>query len=168
MSSEDTKILKLNQYQKSDKAPFIIYADPECITEKTDGCKSNPENLSTTKVSKHIPSGFSMSPVSSFRSIENKHVVYRSKDYMKKFYENLRGHTMKIFKKEKQESYENAKICYICIEIFENKYLKDKRYRKVSDHCHYTEEYRGAVHSIYNLKYSVPRKILIVFHNGSN
>ena len=32
MPSEDTKISEFNQYQKSDKAPFIIYADPECIT----------------------------------------------------------------------------------------------------------------------------------------
>ena len=27
MPSEDTKILEFNQYKKSDKAPFIIYAD---------------------------------------------------------------------------------------------------------------------------------------------
>ena len=25
--SEDTKILEFNQYQKSDKAPFIVYSD---------------------------------------------------------------------------------------------------------------------------------------------
>ena len=58
MPSEDTKILKFNQYQKSDKAPFIVFADLECIIEKIDGCKDNPENSSTTKVSEHIPSGF--------------------------------------------------------------------------------------------------------------
>ena len=29
MPSEDTKILEFNKYQKSDKAPFIIYADLE-------------------------------------------------------------------------------------------------------------------------------------------
>ena len=29
-------------------------------------------------------------------------------------------------------------------------------------------EYRGATHSICNLKYNVPKKIHIVFHNGSN
>ena len=46
MPSEDTKILKFNQYQKSDKAPFIIYADLECAIEKTDGCKNNPETYS--------------------------------------------------------------------------------------------------------------------------
>ena len=34
MPSEDTKILEFNQYQKSDKAPFIIYAGRECIAEK--------------------------------------------------------------------------------------------------------------------------------------
>ena len=41
--SEDTKILKFNQYQKSDKAPFVIYADIECLIEKFDGCKINSQ-----------------------------------------------------------------------------------------------------------------------------
>ena len=77
MPSEDTKMLELSQYQKSDKAPFIIYADLDCILEKINGWKNNPKNSSTTKVSEHIPSGFSMSAISSFRSIENKHNVYR-------------------------------------------------------------------------------------------
>ena len=58
--SEDIKKLEFNQYLKSYKAPFIIQADLECIIEKTDGCKNNPENSSTTKVSEHVPSGFSM------------------------------------------------------------------------------------------------------------
>ena len=88
--SEDTKILQFNQYQKSDKAPFINYADLEGLIKKIDGCKNNPENSSTTNVSEHIPSGFSMSAISSFRSIQNKHDVYRGKDCMKKFYEYLR------------------------------------------------------------------------------
>ena len=54
MPSEDTKILEFNQYQKSDKAPFIIYADLECVLEKIDGCKNNPENYYIRKVSEHI------------------------------------------------------------------------------------------------------------------
>ena len=49
MPSEDTKILELNQYQKSDKASFIVFEDPECLIENTGGCESNPENLYTTK-----------------------------------------------------------------------------------------------------------------------
>ena len=54
MPSEDAKILEFNQYEKFDKAPFIIYVDLECIIEKIDGCKNNPENSFTTKVGKHI------------------------------------------------------------------------------------------------------------------
>ena len=46
--------------------------------------------------------------------------------------------------------------------------MKDKKYYKVRDYCHYAGEYRGAAHSICNLTYSVPKKILTVFHNRSN
>ena len=46
--------------------------------------------------------------------------------------------------------------------------MKDKIYRKVRDHWHYTEEYRSAAHSIFNLKYKLPKKIPIVFRNGCN
>ena len=58
------KILEFNHYQKFDKGSIFIYADLECITEKIDGCKNNPENSSTPKVSEHIPSDFSMSTIS--------------------------------------------------------------------------------------------------------
>ena len=149
MPSEDTKILEFNQYQKSDKGPFIIYADLQCLIEKIDGCKNDPENSSTTKVGEHIPSGFSMSTISSFKSIENKHNVHRGKDCMKNICESLREHTMEIiiFKKKKrklltneqQKSYKNEKNCYLCKEKFEDEHDKDKIYHKIRDHCHYTQ-----------------------------
>ena len=75
MTSKDTKILEFNQYHKSHKAPFIIYANLEYLIEKIDECKNNLQTSSTTKVSEHIPSGFSMSTISSFKSIENKYDV---------------------------------------------------------------------------------------------
>ena len=46
MSSE---ILEFNQYQKSDKGTFIIYADLESLIEKIDVCKNNPEKSFATK-----------------------------------------------------------------------------------------------------------------------
>ena len=88
MPSEDTKILEFNQYQKSDKAPFIIYADLECLIKKIDGCINNPENSSAIKVGKHVLLGFSISTISSFKSIENNHDLYKGKDRMKKFSES--------------------------------------------------------------------------------
>ena len=51
--------------------------------------------------------------------------------------------------------------------IFANKCLKDKKYHKTRDHCHYTDKYRGPAHSICNLKYSVTKKNPIVFDNRS-
>ena len=111
--------------------------------------------------------------ISSLESIENEHGLYRVKDCMKKFCDSLREHIMKIinFKrnkiklwtKELQKSYENGKICYICEKKKknENKYVKDKKYNKIRDHCHFTGEYTGAVHSICNLKYSVTSFLII-------
>ena len=105
----------------------------------------------------------------SFKSIENKNDVY------KKLCRSFRKHAMKIinFKMEKNEVINkraaaiisNAKICYICKEKFEHKYVKDKKHCKNRDHCHYTGEYRGAPHSIYNSKCWLPREISIGFHN---
>ena len=68
MPSKDTKILEFNQYQKSYKAPFVIYADLEYLLEKIDEHKNNTENSFTTKVGKHI----SVTTVSSFKWIKDK------------------------------------------------------------------------------------------------
>ena len=59
MLSVDTEILEFNI--KNLIKHNIIYADLSCIIWKTVGCKNNPEYSSTTNVSKHISSGFSIS-----------------------------------------------------------------------------------------------------------
>ena len=46
--------------------------------------------------------------------------------------------------------------------------LKIKKYGKVRNHYHYTGEYKGAAHSMCNLKYSTPKEISIIFHDGFN
>ena len=73
-----------------------------------------------TKVGEGILPGFSISTISSFKSMKSKHDVCRGKDWLKKFCEFLRKLTIKTinFKKEemnllaneRQKSYENAKI----------------------------------------------------------
>ena len=45
--------------------------------------------------------------------------------------------------------------------------FNDSKNEKVRDHCHYTDEYRGAAHNNCNLKYKIPDHIPIVFHNLS-
>ena len=114
-----------------------------------------------------------MSTISSFKDIKNRHDVYRGKDCMTKVCESLREHKIINFKKknmksltnEQQDSCENEKICYICKGKFEEKYAKNKKYRKVRDYFHYTVEYSGGAHSMCNLKYSIPKEVAIIFHN---
>ena len=70
---------------------------------------------------------------------------------------------------EENKSYEKQKVCYICKKEFstdENNKNEFKLYHKVKYHCHYTGKFRGAAHSICNLRYKAPKEIPVVFHNG--
>ena len=48
------------------------------------------------------------------------------------------------------------------------KYTIDKNYHDVKDHCHNIGTYRGAPHSIFNLKYDISNEITVVFYNELN
>ena len=89
------------------------------------------------------------------------------------FCKDLKEQAMKIINYEKKkiipltdkekETHENQKVCY----IFSKNFSTNKKYCNVRDHCHYTGQYRGAAHSICNLRYQIPKEIPVVFHNGS-
>ena len=70
-----------------------------------------------------------MPKILSFKYIENKHDVYRGKDFLiskeARNEDNLLR-KMKLLTNKQQESYENAKFCYICKEKFEDEYAEDK------------------------------------------
>ena len=77
---------------------------------------------------------------------------------------NFKKKEMKPLTNKEIKSYEKLKVCHICKKGFRD---DDKNKKKVRDHCHYTRNFRGAAHSECNLRYNVPKKIPIVFHNGS-
>ena len=66
--------------------------------------------------------------------------------------------------KKEEKKRNKQELCYICKKKINT---DDKKHNKVKDHCHYTGKYRGAAHSICNLRYRMPKEIPIVFHNGS-
>ena len=85
MPEEDNKILKCNHGEKSRRAPFVVYADLECLVEKMSTCHNNPEKSSTNKINKHTPSGYSLFTYCSFDIAENKLDLHRGKNCMKNF-----------------------------------------------------------------------------------
>ena len=75
---------------------------------------------------------------------------------------------MKLLKKEQHELHENAKVSYICYEKFENKYLKYKKYYKERETILTKQEIEKHCAQHIEFKCSVPKKIYLVFYNGSN
>ena len=180
MPCENNKILKYIQGEKLLKVPFIIYADLEVLLQKIDTCKNNPEKSYTETKTKHKPSGYSFVTCCSFDKFKNERKCYRGKDSIEIFCKDLKEQAMKMISYEKKkitpltneakEAYEIQKNCHICEKEFctdKNNEKDFKQMQKVRDHCHYTGKYRGAAHSICNLRYKIPKEIPVVFHNGS-
>ena len=174
MAIKGNNTIKYNHGEKYIKMLFTIYADLECLLDKMSTCQNDPNKLSTTKINKHTPSGYSIFTNCSFDESKNKISYYRGDDCMKKLCKDLREHSTKIINYEKKKMisltteekvhYNKQKVCYICKKEFDN---NDKKQQKVRDHCHYTGKYRGAAHNICNLRYKIPKEIPVVFHNGS-
>ena len=176
MPNKDNNTIEFNQRDYR-KAPFVIYADLECLLEKISSCYNNPEESSTAEVNKHTPSGYSIFTNCSFDERKNKLDHYRGEDCLKKFCKDLRKHATKIINcnkevipltKKEEINYNKETNCHICKKGFinyEDDY--DKNYYKVKDYCYYTGKYKGAAHNNCNLKYKVQKEIPLVFHNGS-
>ena len=171
MPTKDNNKIKYNHGEKFIKLPFVVYADLECLLEKMGTCYNNPEESSTTKINKYMPSGYSIFTHCSFNKSKSKLNYYRREDCMTKFCKDLREQATKIINYEKRDmipltkkDVNNQKVCYICKKEFDK---SDKKHYKVRDHFHYTGKYRGAAHNICNLRYKIPKEIPIIFHNGS-
>ena len=105
--------------------------------------------------------------------IQKTRYLYRGKDCIEKFCNDLKGLGTEIINFEEKEmilltnkeikSYEKQKVCH----IYKEKFCNDKNKKKVRDHCHYTGKFRGAPHSECNLRYKVSKEIPVVFRNGS-
>ena len=70
--------------------------------------------------------------------------------------------------KKQGKKYKKRKPSHICFQKFNNKFNEVENYHRVWDHCHYTEEFRGAAHGNCNLRHKTLKNILVVFYNGSN
>ena len=79
------EIIEFQNFKKSMRVAFVIYADFEAVTEKIDSATPNPEKSFTEKYQKHTPSGLCYYVKKD--DVENyaEPVVYRGEDCVEKF-----------------------------------------------------------------------------------
>ena len=176
---EKGTMLMFKHHERSEKLPFIIYADTEALIKEMQNCDPNPQNSYTKKYQKHEPISFSYY-IKSFDDnvYKSKLRKYTGEDAMKKFVEWIEDDVKEIanipdvemiFGSNELKQFNNTTKCWICNEEFDDT-ADEKGYRrneKVKDHCHYTGRFRGAAHNSCNLKYKKPNLIPVVFHNLS-
>ena len=124
MSSEKDNILEFNQYVKSDKMSYIIYADTESLIKKQMEVQIIQKILQQQKLESIFLVDIFNVNYMAFDNIYKKHTLYRGEDCIKKICESLREHAKKIIDfekkkmlpltKEELKSYQDTKVCYIC------------------------------------------------------
>ena len=166
--------LRFKNFPFTEKAPFVIYADFECLIKPIDNCKPNPNISYTNKIHKHKPVSFCYYILCSidgvYKPVLRKYIQTKEEnaDAMETFIKwleedvkaiaNIEEKKM-ILTEEDIKQFEKATDCWICRDKLGND--------KVRDHCHYTGRYRGAAHRDCNLNYRKPKSISVFFHNLS-
>ena len=159
---DKNKILKYATGSKSLKMAHAIYVDIECQFVKHDTCTNNLNKSCLINKNTQEPCGYSINKVNEYK--DNYHTYYRGKDCMTKLSKDLLKIGKEILNEEKKDmipltddekiKYEESKQCYLCEQPFntnkQSKYYMN--YKRVRDHCHYAGKYRGAAHSLCNLR----------------
>ena len=163
-------MLEFKNYNRSEKVPFIVYADFECFIKPIQTCEPNPKSSYTKQYQKHEAFSFCYYIKCFDDEIYKPELVsYTEEDAAQKFVEMLEEHIREItripykdmiFGKEEKERFDQQTECWMCKEKFGNG-------DKVRDRCHFTGKYRGAAHKSCNLKYKKPNFTLVIFHNIS-
>ena len=181
---QEGSVLKFENFVRSMRVPFVVYADFESFTQQLDTSQPNPECSYTKQYQKHIPSGFcyyikcfddsvyNQDPVMYTKQSEDDDVAQTFVEMLEKDLKEIYatcGKAEMVLTPEEQKAFRKATTCWICEEalVKDRSHEDYKSKRPVRDHCHFTGEYRGAAHSICNLQFRKPKFTPILFHNLS-
>ncbi|XP_035208985.1 uncharacterized protein LOC118183516 [Stegodyphus dumicola] len=168
MPSEEDKFLSFRNQHFQHPIPYIIYADFEAIVKKVHTSEPSHATSYTQPIMKHEACGYAYIVIGpDGKSLKPAH-VYRGSDAVDNFLQNIirekdelaetLTHIVPLIMTPQQEQdFLTATICNLC----KKPLYKDR----VRDHDHLTGHYRGALHSLCNLKYRLQKKIPVVFHN---
>ena len=167
------KTLKFRNWERMLRAPYVIYADFECILENIEQCQPPPEQSFTTKYQKHVACGFGLVEVLNCGcdggiNETKPPKIYRGLDAIEQFLETV-CNLSENYKTQYDapltmttsdwQIYNDSSECHVCRATIENSATK------VRDHCHICGKYRGAAHQKCNSGYRLRKDIPIFFHN---
>jgi hypothetical protein len=138
--------VKFQNYKRSLRVPFAVYADFESLIKPIDTCKADPRGSYTNTCQKHILSSFCYKIVTTDNSHKGDLVsftaVNRSEDVaqifmeklqkdIKRWYERTKFRKAMIFTDHDEKLYDETVVCHIC-----NSKLGEDKVRPLS---HYRE-----------------------------
>lgn len=166
---------------KTGETLLRIHADFECILKE---CEEDC-NGKTIRVQKHVPCSVAWVLISDHPEVGSRSMLYRPSpspdSSLEDTSETVVDHLMETLQavvkellpyqlevrpmmtsEEQEAAFQAATKCYMCEEPF---YEDEEKWRKVRDHNHATEEYRGAAHNHSNLNKKRSKHIPVFFHN---
>jgi hypothetical protein len=165
-SESNEHIVKWRAREKTERVPFVIYADFESCLVPVDG--------DTDVLAEHIPSGFCAYTVSWDEEHETDPIVYSGPDCMDVFYDHLAAeqwrivsilktkYEMELLNDNDREHFDRATECPRCFQPFSG----DRK--KVMHHNHRTGKFIDALCNSCNLQIQNRLFIPVVFHNLKN
>ena len=128
MPKEGENKMAFQNFHKQMKAPYVVYADFECIVKKVHTCEPDNKKSFTVKTEKQEPCGFSYVVVRSDGQTRGPY-TYRGEDAVFVFLSWLQDHEKEMRKdmaynrplvmtNEDWQKYRNAAECHICNKAF--------------------------------------------------
>ena len=176
LPSEEEKILRFQHHERKERVPFVIYADFECLLEELEQPSMEHRRRRTYAYQRHkaYSVGYYVQcsddpTLCRYRAHRDdtdcvQWIVRELWEFANVAYSWLCvKKPMTPLTQQQWRSFHEATTCHVCGGPFD----RGEDDRKVRDHCHSTDEYRGAAHRSCNLRYQRSCTIPVVFHNLS-
>lgn len=164
--------LSFNNFDKTLKMPFVIYADFESFLNPVQTCDNDPTKSFTNNVQKHDVYSFGYYIKCSYDDKQSIYRHYTGQNCSHFFMKSLKDDLMKISQKlffqlspvpltcNNNHDVSQSTICFICKKNLNND--------STIYYDWFTGLYKGVAHSICASNYRVPRFVPIFLHNLSN
>ena len=156
--------MSFTNYHKQMKAPYVVYADFECLVRKISTCEPDKKHSFTMNTEKHEPCGFSYLVVRSDGQTFGPY-TYRGEDAVFKFLRYLQSDEMEMRKdmenkrplvmtNEDCQKHRNAGECHICNKsLYKDLYLDSMAVYDPDSEKYSGQSHRRCYHQAVNNRY---------------